>query len=190
MNNRKILSIVLIIICIVVIIIILNNKNNKESFNYISNALPLTIDEVTISNIEKDLQNAIEECRKMYNKYGSKNFDIYFSIDFINNYLSNERITLVKNEIFMQNDFVEIYDNVGKKIEQIPELNYEKDFYKMEIYKNYLVKVYSYNNSYTYYYMMTIDKAGYATFELKFYTIGENDSMIEPSLDVINIESN
>lgn len=182
--DKKIIILIVAIIIVIATITVININKNKTN-NISQQIQQTTLDLETNQTIEENLKNAIEECKNMYTQYGSVDFDVYFSVDFINNYMENGNISLADDIESKDFSFIKIYDIAGNELEEFPktlssgeELKYEKDAYKIEENKTYLIKVYSYENSYSYYYTMQICKKGNATLVPVCYTIGEIDDSI------------
>lgn len=168
--NKKIIIGIIVMAVVIVIITIVSKKINNNVDEFTTNDIQ------TITSIEEELKEAIAKSKEMYIKYGRQNFDVYFGSDFINGNFTNGEISLVTNLEDNQLDSdVKIYLANGEQVEQLPNVNYEKDNYKIEEGKVYLLKVYSYMNSINYYYTMQIDRNGDSTLQLICYTEGEID---------------
>ena len=167
MNKKIIVGIIVIIVVIIAIISIIKGSNKNED--------KLTTNNIQkITSIEEELNNTIKKSKEMYINYGKENFDVYFGIEFINTNFIDGEIRLVTNLEENQLDSnVKIYLKNGEELKQFPTINYEKNNYKIEEGKVYLIKVYSYNNLVNYYYTMKIDKNGDSVLQLICYTEGE-----------------
>ncbi len=166
--NRKII-IIIIVIAIIIGITTIALKNKNRNTQSASNTQAIT-------NIEEELKKTIAKSKESYINYGRENFDVYFGVNFINeNFISGE-ISLVTNlENNPIDSNVKIYLKNGENIEQFPTINYEKENYKIEAGKVYLLKVYSYMNSINYYYTMQLDKSGNSNLQLVCYVNGDGD---------------
>jgi type II secretory pathway pseudopilin PulG len=193
MENKKIIIIIIIIVLLIAIIVGISNSNKKETSNNTINYknTSQTLDTEEKSNVESNFNNALSEVRELFKKYGSQDFSIYFDIDFVNNYMEEGNIEIVNNIKLINFDGVNIYDTSGNKLEEFPttfsdgtEIQYEDESYQVAPNKNYLLKIYSYKNSYYYYYILKYDKTGNATLTDICYTIGESSPVDNDLIDV------
>lgn len=179
MNKKIIIGIIAMIIVIIVIITMVSKKSDNNVNKFTTN------DTQTIASIEEELKEAIEKSKEMYINYGKQNFDVYFGVDFINQNFVDGEIRLVTNlENNLLDSNVKIYLENGDQIEEFPTINYEKENYKIEEGKVYLLKVYSHMNSINYYYTMQIDRNGNATLQLIYYTEGEIEEATESEIEI------
>lgn len=179
MEKKSIIIVVCILLILGIIILIPKEpkNSNQSANNYIINRT-IQIDEQTTMTIEENLKYAIEKCRESYNNSGKTDFNIYFSIDSIDNYFENGKVSLANELASLESDSIHLYNSLGKEIETIPkEVEYEKENYTINPDQKYLIKVYSFDDSQTRYYQMKISRVGYADFELMFYTEGEDNSI-------------
>lgn len=166
MNRKVIIGILVgVIIIIGMFTVIKNNSINNETVNQAQE----------VKNIEEKLKQALEESKESYINYGKKNFEVYFGIDFLNEKFMEGRINLETNLENKMLDDIEIYSLKGEKIDKFPTVNYEKDTYKIEQGKTYLIKIYSYMNSISFYYTIKIDAEGNASVQSICYTEGETE---------------
>jgi hypothetical protein len=155
------------------------NKNNKKIVNYaIDNTV--IVNEENKNIIEESFKSAVLEAKDMYKTNGEENFDIYFGTDFLNNFMENGICTIINNINEVDFTGVRIYDFSGNNLESFPtifadgkEIQYENDMYQVAPNKNYLMKIYSHNDEYCYYYILQYTANGSASIQEICFTIGE-----------------
>jgi hypothetical protein len=157
-----------------------NNVSENNNFNY-QNEEVETLNEEEKEDLEANFTQAVSKARDMYKTYGSQNFSVYFSIDFVNDYMKNGSLSITDDIDLIDFDWVDIYDLEGNKLEEFPttfsdetKIQYEKEIYQVAPNKNYLLKISSDYSSYSYYYILRYDKKGNATLKDICYTIGES----------------
>jgi hypothetical protein len=169
-------------IIFVITILYKKSKDNGTS-NILTEEVP-TLNVEETSNMELAFDSAVSEVRELYKNYGSQNFSVYFSDDFINNYMENGSTNIINNIKLVDFDGVDIYDTEGNKIKEFPttyadgtEITYETESYEVAPNKNYLLKIYSHDSSYCYYYILKYDKNGNASLKEICYTLRETGNI-------------
>lgn len=174
MKKTTIITIISIIILAVLIIfcIGLRSTNNVKSINLNNN--------VNVGDIEESLKQAYANSREVYSAYDETYFDVFFAPDYVSNFLDLTNIEFANNVERIDYTNIEIYDSNNNVLKEFPtefedgsELIYENNAYKVEANKNYLIKVYSIENNYTYYYSVSLNNNGSENLKFLCYTIGE-----------------
>lgn len=196
MDKEKIIGIIIAIVVVVIVALVVTNvvKSSKKQED-INQEPAQTIDLQTTTSIEESFKQAVSEARTMYTNYGSENFDVYMGIDFVNNYMENGKLYILDDINVINFEGAKIYSTKGEELEEFPttfedgtEITYENQSYKVEPNKNYLLRIYSYDNSYSYYYILKYDKNGFADIKEICYTIGEMEDISGESNVVESVE--
>ena len=197
MEKRKIFRIVgvVVVLLFIFLIIVANQKDKKKIDNSDNTRKIVEIQETQISDeniqkIKEDLQqnltDAFATSKQQYEEYEKKNFDIYFDDSYINENMNYGRIDYVSTPLIDSEDprRIEIYNTDGKQLEEFPIGNerYNKPN-NIEMNKDYLIRLASYGNKYSFYYIMNINRNCQVNLQEVCYTIGEKIPVRELILD-------
>lgn len=172
--KRKIFLFTCIVSIIVMAILLSLRLKNKNA--YIND----TMEVIEINDIiEKDIIQSVEHCKYLYTKNNYENFQGYFNIIIIDEFLEKGKLEIDDYVIDRDFTFSEIFDKYGQKINTFPVINNLNSSYQIEPNKEYLVKYILDENSYTYYYRISIDSDGDSSLDLLCYIIGENNTVLE-----------
>jgi len=172
----KFLIIIFILIISTLIIIGFKNKAAKKGYNY---------NEI-IENGDNEFENSIltsmNKCYQEYKENGEniEEFWQYFSFEKINRNFEIGYIMGVGSEYGISVTGVQKYNLKGEKISEFPIkyengslIQFESDYYQIEPQKKYMIKVYSNEDNYTYYYTIKINETGEIDLRFVCYTFGE-----------------
>lgn len=194
-NKRKIIMIGCVVIVVIFLFIILINKNGKKKADLSSTRSIVIIQDNQIANediqkmkegLQQEFEEAIQISKEEYEKYGNMNFDIYFEDSFISDNMIEGRVNYI-SKLFVDSEEprkIEIYNTDGKQLEEFPigRETYNKPD-SIEMNKDYLIRLSSYGEEYSFYYIMNINRNCQINLQEVCYTIGEEIPVRELNLD-------